>query len=164
MSLVYFQGDIFDTDERVIVHGCNCFKAMGSGMARQVREHCRSAWQADQATLYGDKNKLGTFTYAVETNPRGNKFTLVNAYTQYKYSRTERDVDYDALEKVMIGICEHFGDKIIAMPKIGCGLAGGDWEFVSNILGCVSDRFDREFHVYEWKAAAKVLGTRFRLL
>ena len=141
-------GDVLKSDERVIVHGCNCKCAMGSGIARQIREQFPAAYQADQKTLWGDRNKLGTFTYAFEERPNGDKVAIVNAYTQYNYTRTEVDLDYDALEHVMVRICEYFPQKIIAMPRIGCGLAGGDWERVKGILEHVSERFHRTFNVY----------------
>lgn len=145
-------GDVLNSDEQIIVHGCNCMCTMGAGIARQIREQFPAAYQADQKTLWGDKNKLGSFTYAFEERANGDKVAIVNAYTQYIYTRTEVDLDYDALRLVMVRICEYFPQKIIAMPRIGCGLAGGDWEKVRTILDSVAIRFRRTFHVYTLEA------------
>ena len=141
-------GNVLKSDEQIIVHGCNCKRTMGSGFARQIREQFPAVYQADQATLWGDRNKLGTFTYAWELNKQDLAIAIVNAYTQYNYTRTEVDLDYGALSEVLVRICEHFPQKIIAMPRIGCGLAGGDWKKVKEILERVSERFHRTFHVY----------------
>lgn len=143
--LVYKKGDVLKAGEAVVVHGCNCKKAMGAGIARQVREQCPNAWRADQTTLWGDRTKLGTFTYGVEANG----MIVINAYTQYDYARDRIVVDYPALEEAMKKICNHFPNEVIAMPKIGCGLGGGDWKIVSDILERVSTMYNRTFHVYE---------------
>ena len=143
--IVYKVGDVLNSGELVVVHGCNCKNAMGAGIARQVRAECRDAYNADQATMWGDRGKLGHFTYGLEPNG----MTVINAYTQYDYTRDKVDVDYQAVESVMTEICQTFPNTIIAMPKIGCGLAGGDWNIVSEILERVSNLYNKVFHVYE---------------
>ena len=121
----------------VIVHGCNCFCKMGSGIAKQIVEKCPAAYEADKETSPGDKNKLGKITYAFM---KGEGFYVVNAYTQFKYGYDgERYVDYDAVRSCFKKIKQKFGMKMgrqlkFGIPKIGCGLAGGDWEIVSKII------------------------------
>lgn len=41
---------------------------------------------------------------------------------------------YEAIEKVFGSIADNFYGKRIAYPKIGAGLAGGDWEIISSII------------------------------
>ena len=43
----------------VIVHGCNCFCAMGGGIARAIREEFPEAYAADLATLRGSRGRAG---------------------------------------------------------------------------------------------------------
>ena len=55
----------------VIVHGCNCQCAMGAGIALAIRKVFPEAFAADGSTAKGDRNKLGTFSFAsVERNGR----------------------------------------------------------------------------------------------
>ena len=148
--LEYRRGNIFTTKEEVIVHGCNCFNSFGAGIALQVYNTYPGAWMKDQLTRIGDRNKLGTITYSIEENrffPE-HSVTIVNAYTQYRYTRDLVDVEYDKLLDCMIAVCETFDNGVISMPKIGCGLAGGDWKIVSEILETVSNEHDRVFRVY----------------
>lgn len=151
MAIVYKKGDVLNSGERVIVHGCNCFNTMGSGLARQIREQYPKAYIVDQKTLRGDKSKLGTFTYAICGDKLADPIFVVNAYTQYRYGRDKVYVDYDALEKVFTKICDLFPHEVIALPKIGCGLAGGDWDEVSEILERIAKKFKKTFHVYDWQ-------------
>ena len=46
----------------VIVHGCNCFHAMGAGVAAAIASRYPSALTADKATDFGDAAKLGTIS------------------------------------------------------------------------------------------------------
>lgn len=114
----------------VIVHGCNCFCTMGSGFAKQIREHYPEAYEEDQKTKRGDRSKLGTISYAVYDD-----LIVVNAYTQYRYGRDgKRYIDYNALRSCFKEIKRLFFGLHIAYPKIGAGLAGGEWSLIKAII------------------------------
>ena len=56
-------------------------------------------------------------------------------YTQYAYGRNKVNVDYDAISKVFELINKDFANHInIGIPMIGAGLAGGDWNIISDII------------------------------
>jgi len=127
--LKHTSGDLLKFAEKgkfdVIVHGCNCFCTMGSGIARQIRESYPGAYEADKTTKSGDKSKLGTYT-SYDTR-KG--FTIVNGYTQYAFNRggASDDVfEYEAFFELLISLAQNFPGKKFGFPKIGCGLAGGD--------------------------------------
>lgn len=113
----------------LIVHGCNCFCAMGAGIAKQIRENFPKAYEADRLTGKGDREKLGTITFAEIDG-----LVVVNAYTQYHYSGSGVLLDYEALRKCLRTIQKQFGGKKIGLPKIGAGLAGGDWNTILIII------------------------------
>ena len=137
------RGDLLELAERgdfhIIVHGCNCFHAMRSGIAGQISFKYPGAAEVDRLTKIADKEKLGTFS-AFHTG----KFDIFNAYTQYTYSRYGDVFEYDAFKTVLELIKEEvieikkkqdIQEKIsIGFPKIGCGLAGGSLSRVIDIL------------------------------
>ena len=117
----------------VIIHGCNCFCTMGAGIARLIRDNFPEAYQADLKTRMGEKEKLGTYSLArIERND--NIFTVVNGYTQYDFSGHGVLVDYGAVRKLFAGIKNNFENQKIGYPKIGAGLAKGNWEMISDII------------------------------
>ena len=64
---------------------------------------------------------------------------VVNSYTQYHYGKNHVDgvskpLDYEALTLCMRKINHIFKGKHIGLPKIGAGLAGGDWERIKQII------------------------------
>lgn len=128
------QGDLIELAKQghfdVIVHGCNCLCVMNSGIAKQIRENFPNAYLADLDTLKRE-NKLGTYSKAIT-----GELTILNAYTQYKYGRDKNVVyaDYKAIAQVFKSIAKHFPDKRIGYPKIGAGLANGNWDVIKDII------------------------------
>ena len=117
----------------VIIHGCNCFCKMGAGIAKLIRDNFPEAYQADLKTGMGDKKKLGTYSLArIERNDK--IFTIVNGYTQYDFTGHGILVDYEAVLNLFARIKNDFTNQKIGYPKIGAGLAKGDWKIISGII------------------------------
>jgi len=115
-----------------IIHGCNCFHDMGGGIAAQIADQFPIAMAVDiMETQKGDKGKLGNFTTALVLSHEHSPFVIINAYTQFQGGA---DVNYKAIMEVMERINMYFKGKKIAFPAIGAGIAGGDWELISNII------------------------------
>ena len=117
----------------LIAHGCNCFCTMGAGIAKGIRSEFPEAFEADRITQKGSKEKLGTCSFA-KIERDGINLIVVNAYIQFDYRGRGVKVDYDAVRSCMKWIRENFGGKRIGIPKIGAGLAGGEWEIISQIV------------------------------
>ena len=124
---------LLDGEFDVLIHGCNCFNVMGSGIAKQIKDMIPGAYIADCATVKGDRSKLGTFSLY---HDRDKKFLVVNAYTQYYYSNTECISDYRAIGRVMAQINYRYRGKglRVCYPRIGAGKAGGDWIKIREII------------------------------
>ncbi|MDB4311956.1 macro domain-containing protein [bacterium] len=145
--LTYIVKDLIDAakdgDINVLAHGCNCYNTMGSGIAPLIAKAFPAMHEVDQRTTKGDEKKLGNLTGAVVSE----NLVGFNLYSQYGYwgrNKGEMDLDYDALESALIKLRDrlqealHKGwltvDPIIGLPKIGAGLAGGDWEKIEKII------------------------------
>jgi len=118
----------------VMIHGCNCFNTMNSGVAKDVKENFPKAWLMDQATLKGDRTKLGSYSHHYYPD-RHHGLQVINAYTQYNYGRGLM-ADYDAIDEVFKKIGEIYigSDLNIIYPRVGAGLAGGEWEIIKEII------------------------------
>ena len=125
-----------DGDFDVIIHGCNCFCNFGAGIAKQIKREFPEAYAADCETMKGDASKIGSITYAqIPAETDHGYLYVVNAYTQNTYGRGMQ-VDYDGLTDCFVEIARVFGNKgyEFGYPLIGCGLAGGDWNVVKEII------------------------------
>ena len=133
----FIKGDLLDLFEKkeidILVHGCNCFHTMGAGIAKQIKNKYYQAYNADLLTVKGDKNKLGTYSIV----DIGDQY-IINAYTQYHFYG-KKPIDYEALKNVFTLINNNFSNKTIGIPKIGSGLAKGNWEEIKDIINEVSN-------------------------
>ncbi len=117
----------------VIIQGCNCQCRMGRGIALTIKEQFPEAYAADCQTETGDRGKLGNFT-SVQIDRDGFKFTIVNGYTQFDWQGEGVLADYSAIRSVFRQVKQQFGGKRIGYPKIGAGLARGDWAIIYQII------------------------------
>lgn len=128
----------------VVAHGCNCQCVMGAGIAPQMAKAFGvHRYPLERPEYKGDINKLGQIQYSrtLTNKPEDDdKFLyVVNAYTQFNYGKNHADgdkkpVDYDAITMVMRKMNHIFKGSHIGLPKIGAGLAGGDWRIISGII------------------------------
>lgn len=124
------------------VHGCNCFNTQGGGIAKQMAQHFLTNdpkfFVYESGKYKGNINKLGTIDFNENYVAKNNRnFTIVNAYTQYgfgDYFDSKPPVDYEAIALCFKKINHIFKGKDVGIPKIGCGLAGGNWEVVSMLV------------------------------
>ena len=155
----------------VISHGCNCFCTMGAGIAPQMAKafECDN-YKMESPDYRGDINKLGTIDYelrnvVIEKNINiksekvkapdfgGHPLYVINSYTQYHYGINHSDgvsnpVDYDAITMCMRKINHTFAGKTIGLPKIGAGLAGGDWNKILKIIDTELNKMDVWIVIY----------------
>ncbi len=123
----------------VIIHGCNCFNTMGSGIAKQIKTEFPGAYKEDCKTQAGEHKKLGLCTvYKYETGQ-----FIVNAYTQYEYGGNH-PLCYPAVYSVfnLLNKEERLHNLRIGIPKIGAGLGGGDWEYIKDMINTVTPLLD----------------------
>jgi O-acetyl-ADP-ribose deacetylase (regulator of RNase III) len=137
----YVKGDLFGTDCDIIAHGCNCRGVMGSGVAALVRDKYPKAY-----SLYIEKDvedgwALGDVQMVLQNDGK----YIANCATQFHFlPRGMNHADYDAIRACMEKVKRFAQMKSlsIAIPKIGAGLAGGDWHTIEGILKEVFSDYD----------------------
>lgn len=122
-----------DGEFDVIVHGCNCQCKMGAGIAKSIKYAFPEAYKADAKTKKGDPNKLGTCSHAT-VFVDFHELVIVNAYTQFNYWGAKPLVNYDAVKTSFQWVKKKLFGQRIGIPKIGAGLAGGDWNKIRAII------------------------------
>jgi O-acetyl-ADP-ribose deacetylase (regulator of RNase III) len=113
----------------VIVHGCNCFNAMGAGIAKQIKQYFPEAYNADIDTVRGDRNKIGTYSFV-----KLGELTVINAYTQYDTGFGKDRFEYDGFNIILNKLKDEFPTERFGFPLIGSGLAGGNWNIIGKMI------------------------------
>lgn len=121
----------------VIAHGCNCFCTMGAGIAPlMAKAFGCDKFPMEDYKYRGTIGKLGNIDYRQMPS---RDLVVVNAYTQYGFGANHSDgstspIDYEALTLCMRKMNHTFKGQHIGLPKIGAGLAGGDWNRIKAII------------------------------
>jgi O-acetyl-ADP-ribose deacetylase (regulator of RNase III) len=127
-------------DFDIIAHGCNTKKNMGAGFALQVAQTFPEAVEADNNF---SEPQLGNYSIADTTvdAPSGGKLRVANLYTQvwpgpYKaYSPNDNSTHrLNAIAQAVGRLISDYPNAKIAIPWIGSGYAGLNWNEVRSLL------------------------------
>lgn len=144
------KGNLFDTKCDIIAHGVNCRGAFGSGIAGQIARLFPFAKVAYLEKFKREGWRPGEVQIAQSDDEAPSKI-IANCATQLNYGSTGVYVDYEAIGIAMSKVLD-FADEhhfSVAIPRIGCGLAGGQWKIVSNIIQqCLQER---KTHLEVWE-------------
>lgn len=159
-----FTGSVFASNAPVIAHQVNCKGVMGGGIALQVRQRYPSVFTVYKAMCKKTQpeNLLGTIQPCLCGGAQ--ERWIVNCFAQDGYGTDKQHTNYQALEQCLRELRKWaiaHGHKKIAIPYgMGCGLGGGDWQIVSDILKKVfhDNRVDAEI----WKLPEKKFGGGWR--
>ena len=139
----YVKGDLFKAPVDIIAHGCNCIGGFGSGVAGQmakkypiVKEYYQHVHET-KGWVLGDVQFVAL---PANYDPKDYLLFVANCATQQAYfPRNVVHADYPAIRTCMEKVKEFAikNDLSIAIPKIGAGLAGGDWNTIEAIVSDV---------------------------
>lgn len=131
MKIQYEKGDVFVSPHRIIIHGVNAQGVMGAGFGARVKQEHPFAYREYIKAYEEFKLSLGTILVV-----RAGKRVIVHAVTQQYYGREKnrRYASYDAIAHAFAAVEETLYGQTVAMPMIGSGLAGGDWNVIEKII------------------------------
>lgn len=120
--------DLFDKGEfTTIMHGANCRKTMGAGIAYQIAKRYPDAYYADKYfELPEGLWRLGKYSCSDEGS-------IINLYTQ---DLPGPNASLEAIRLSLRLVVDDilFKNDLIGLPLIGCGIGGLKWEDVKPII------------------------------
>lgn len=141
--MIHVNGDLLTAPFQFIAHQVNCRGVMGAGIALQIKNKYPEVYNAYKVfcDINTAKPPLGK-SLCVWTK---DNHCIINVFGQLGYGRAQQQTDYEALYSGFAMAAEEIRNTfldgnpryqiLIAIPYgIGCGLAGGDWEKVEEIL------------------------------
>lgn len=131
------EGNIFRIKNiKNYAHGCNCAGAMGKGIALTFKQKFPKMYKEYNILCKNDYFNIGdVFLYQYKEG------FIFNLGTQQTW---KTPVDYGGLSLAierMLDIATAQNIRSIAMPKIGAGLGGGNWEIIRNIILHISEKY-----------------------
>ena len=125
----YTTGNILDADAEALVNSVNCVGFMGRGIALQFKKAWPENFKAyAQACRRGEvqPGKMFVFETGRLTNPR----YIINFPTKRHWRGKSRMEDIEAGLKALASEIRNRNIRSIALPPLGCGLGGLNWNEV----------------------------------
>ena len=136
--VTHFTGSVFASNAPAIAHQVNCKGVMGGGVALQVRQKYPSVFTTYKAAckkLQPDQ-LMGTIQPCLCGGFQ--ERWIINCFAQDGFGTDKQYTDYEALEKCFRKMrrwaIERNVEKIAFPYGIGCGLGGGDWTVIHDLL------------------------------
>ena len=126
--IVYKQGNLFDSNVDALVQGCNTQGIMSAGIAVEFKKRFPDMYESYRQLCNNEMFILGSGQfYENPTTPH-----VINLATQESGGAHIRYIKHSL--KWIDEKHKEWGIESIAMPRIGCGLGGLDWEIVQSII------------------------------
>lgn len=132
-NLISKNTNLLDITEGIIAHQVNTLGVMGAGIAKQIKHKYPFNYQAYKEAYANQELTLGK----VILTQVGYNLHVANIVAQSNIGTSKRQTDYNALATGLARLYEH-SKELALIPYlpylIGCGLGGGDWSVVCNLI------------------------------
>lgn len=137
MKIYTISDNIFDVKADVLINPVNLVGVMGKGLALEFKNRfpdnyiaykkwCKGKPKIGECLVFGDRGKL-----------------IFNFPTKIHW-KDPSDIEYiEKSARTLVAWCKRYGNKKkIAVPKVGCGLGGLDWNTVKPKLVKILSELD----------------------
>ena len=140
--------NILESNTQVLVNPVNCVGVMGKGLALQFKGKFPDYFKDYKYRCTKDRVKLGRVNpYCLD---KDNNKWLVSFPTKYHW-RDKSEIS--SIKSGLSGLrnfCVNFRVISVAIPKLGCGLGGLDWNDVKPLVEEVFGDVTFDVYIYEW--------------
>lgn len=137
-------GDLFSTRASALGHGVNCRGAMGAGIAPAFKKLSPAMYQAYRGHCQGGTLQPGmVFPWTLEDGR-----VIYNMATQDRPGRHARLEWVATCASKVLTHADLRGIDEVAIPRIGCGIGGLQWEAVQDVLEDAEEGCQARFLVY----------------
>lgn len=159
-EMIYFLvGDITDIDEgnAIIAHIVNNIGAFGGGVSGAIGEMYPSArkaylnWAKDDV----DTLELGKCLFLHVNYADKMDVCHMVAQNGLRSNQNPSPIDMEALNTCLrtLFMTAQVANMSVHLPKIGSGLAGGNWDEILLLIEYWSDKFKVKTYIYEYNAS-----------
>ena len=130
--IIYVKDNIFWSSAEALTNPVNCVGIMGKGLAADFRD--RFPENHIQYKLACQANDLRIGHPFVHKEMRGLPKYIVNFPTKEHWRNNSKLEDIDTGLANLVKLIESYKIKSIAIPALGCGLGGLEWEDVKQLI------------------------------
>ena len=145
---------------KIVAHGCNDIGRWGKGFVLAVTKRFGGKPQRAYFEWHRDRNqpgstfRLGGVQFVIQHEGPDRYVAVCNMITQHGIQRAgstgKAPVRYDAIQEALGALGAHAAQHgaSIHMPRIGAGLAGGDWNRILPLIEAMARNHGVDVYVY----------------
>jgi O-acetyl-ADP-ribose deacetylase (regulator of RNase III) len=151
----YTKGNILDSDAQALVNTVNTVGIMGKGVALQFKNAFPNNFKAYQDACKRKEIEVGKLLVTKDSNLNSGEKIIINFPTKKDWRKSS---EYSYIEDGLddfLRIIERYQIKSVALPPLGAGNGGLEWEKVKQILEQKLSKLDIDIFVFEPTSAIK---------
>lgn len=145
----YLTGNILDSKAEALVNTVNTVGVMGKGIALQFKKTYPNNFKAYSQACKDEQIDIGKLFVTKDRNLSTGEKYIINFPTKKNWRKPS---EYEYIEKGLedlLNVIDTYKIKSIAIPPLGAGNGGLDWQKVKKIISKYLDQVDAEILVYE---------------
>ena len=127
------RGNVLEAQAETLVNTVNCVGFMGKGIALQFKKAYPENFEAYQKACRAHEVQPGRMFIFARESMLDVKF-IINFPTKRHWKGKSRYEDIEDGLKALVADVRRLGTRSIAIPPLGCGLGGLDWDRVRPMI------------------------------
>lgn len=153
--ITYTTGNLFDSKTEALVNTVNTVGVMGKGIALQFKRHYPENYKKYIRAYKNNELYIGRLLVTQEHTLHEGKRTIINFPTKTHWRKPSEYEYIEAGLKKLSSLVQQQGIRSVAIPPLGAGNGGLDWNKVKALIEHYLDGLDTEIIIYEPNAQIK---------
>lgn len=137
------EGDIFKSGARGLVNPVNCVGVMGAGLALQFKKRYPKNYDAYYRACVHEGFRPGLILTVQE-----NGVFIFNFPTKWNWRKSSKMEYIETGMEALTSAVNESGAESVAIPKLGCGLGGLDWNLIREVIVSGASLMNAEVMIY----------------
>jgi O-acetyl-ADP-ribose deacetylase (regulator of RNase III) len=145
----YIKGNILDSEAQALINTVNTVGVMGKGVALQFKQAYVNNYKSYKEACKRNEIRIGRMFVTRDSNILSGEKFIINFPTKTDWRKpSEYSYIEDGLED-LINVLNKFKIKSVAIPPLGAGNGGLDWQKVKCIIESKLKYSDLDVFIYE---------------
>ncbi len=151
----YEIGNLLDSDAEALVNTVNTVGVMGKGIALQFKNAFPHNFKSYLKVCQNNELQIGKLLMTEDESLLTGKKLIINFPTKTSWRKPSEYRYIEAGLEALVKVIKERGLKSIALPPLGAGNGGLEWNKVKSILERYLGEVDCDVHIFQPNAALK---------
>ena len=149
MMIKYISGNILESSAEALINTVNTVGVMGKGIALQFKKAYPNNYKAYVKACENKQIEIGRLFIFKDSNLNSGEKYIINFPTKKDWRKPSEYSFVDSGLDDLIRILIKYEIKSVAIPPLGAGNGGLEWERVRKMIECKLEDLDLDIIVYE---------------